>query len=180
MKSFATASFVAVLALAPSAFADKYLTEKTYSDSACTYLTEIQTYDVEVLSGETSCATSISSCASNDASGYVVATCGSSLLGEIGDNAYLQVYSDTACSTTTPFAVIPMACAWFTGNELYQCGSFNSALAIFFSFLGGGLSGLRFLRGHGDGVLHVFQLRFRGLRHHVRMRRGRHLHYVHH
>lgn len=103
MKSF-TASLVAVLALVPSAFAaDKYFTSKTYSDSACTTLTGIVTFDAEAWIGITDCTTLEASCTANDDddSAYAATSCGSSMTGEMGDHAYYLAYSDSACTTAT-------------------------------------------------------------------------------
>jgi hypothetical protein len=125
MKSFSNASFLAALALAPSAFAN-YLTEKSYSDSACTYLTALTTYSQD---GD-DCVETLCTVNDDDDDGTSWAeTCGSTLLGEIGDNAYSEISFNGDCSN--PTIVIPMACAWCTCNELYPCGSFYSALAFF-------------------------------------------------
>lgn len=102
MKSFSTASLVAALALVPSAFAaDKYFTTIQYSDSACTTLTGIVTFDVEALYDITDCTSYETSCTTNDDddSAYAVGTCGSSMTGEMGDHAYYLAYSDSACTT---------------------------------------------------------------------------------
>jgi hypothetical protein len=112
MKFFSTASFVAALALAPSAFADKFLTTFTYLDSDCTYLSGYQTTDVEISLSMTSCADLVvSTCTTvNDYGGYYggsgsnMATCGNSLLGEIGYDAYFVAYTDSLCQI--PFKVI--------------------------------------------------------------------------
>jgi hypothetical protein len=117
MQSFSTAFIVAALALAPSAFADKYLTKKSYSDSACTYLVEIVTYDIEAALGFTSCEAFVTTaCAAedDDDGGYGLISCGSSLLGEMGDNAYYKSYSESACTTAT--GVIPSTCTRCTGT----------------------------------------------------------------
>jgi hypothetical protein len=132
MKSFLTASFVAALALAPSASADTFLTQFVYTDSDCTYLQGIYAVDY-TLYGYSSCAAAvISTCTSNGNGGFTMATCGNSLLGEIGYNAYYEYYSDSLCDT--PYYVITIACACCTGNELYPCDSFHSALAPFLCF----------------------------------------------
>ena len=117
MKSFSTASIVAALALAPSAFADKYYTKKSYSDSTCTYLVEIATYDIEATLGLTSCEALVTStCAAedDDDGGYGLISCGSSLLGEMGDNAYYKIYSESSC--TTAIGVIPPICTQCAGT----------------------------------------------------------------
>jgi hypothetical protein len=135
MKSFSTVSFVAALtalALAPSAFADKFLTTITYLDSDCTYVSGYVTTDVEISLSVTSCADLVvSTCTANEygGGGSNMATCGNSLLGEIGYDAYRVHYTDSLCEI--PYKVISMACACCTGNELYPCDSFHSALAPF-------------------------------------------------
>ena len=129
MKSFSTTSFVAALALAPSAFAvNTFWTFRTYSDSSCTYLTNLYTL---IASGGCDGLATTSCQVQGDGSSYET-SCGSSLLGEIGNNSYVIYYEDTDCVTV--YSVISMACAWCTGNQLYPTDPFHSALAPFLCF----------------------------------------------
>lgn len=102
MKSFFSASaFVAALALAPSVFAaDVYVTMKTYSDSACKYLSSTTTELSDEYTSLDACDNGYAddTCTANDDGNSEKNYCGSSIT-EYMTSAHFVKYNDTTCTT---------------------------------------------------------------------------------